>query len=1147
MANKLTDEEFAAQMAKLTQLHNQAIGYDPKAQIDSMNNQEYGQPVSPPTQMTQPVDNTGFMDTLGDSLTTSLRNPVDSLLGSFDMLGKGTSDIVRSVPGAYSRTMNNMQKFGKTVGNVVMDEEYFDENKGDFITPTTPDYNYPAVGEGSEVMLSYLGGMGGGVKLASQAPNLVKYISAIAGGTTTTDPTEGNLSSLIQSTDYRNTLTEFLMADTNAESSSLEKLQTYGKNFLEEGLFGAPIDAGIIGYQAIKNNPEIKQKILEELGSFANKAEEMAGRIPGVETEKTVAKDVVAFHNSPHKFDEIDPSKQQEGLMGKGHYVFLNKEGADDYPGAYKYTQEIPDDVRDRVINFGDGKNSSLVDTAFENIGKTTGLQFDGFRPSNYFELIESVGQDKAHALLRQEGIIGNLTDIGTSSKPDAVMMYSPEDVQLLTRNGDSLVTPPVSGRLPSEMGISNMTESERKVSNEMNSSLPYKEPDDFSGLQDLLDAAENKNTRIALNEQKADVKAQAQVAQQTQYDAKPKAPIDELGFYSKAEQVILDLKQETNTPDDIKRYLNKNGVTNSELQDTGLLGMLNTKKESGERVTKTGLLDHIQTNKTKLDETQHLGGSDDMEYDDAYYDATSNLELDDPTYGNTNTDNSNYIIQENEHLETQVEEFMEYNIPDGDIYNEDYDEIFDAMISMPGDSYRHPNYPIFNEIEKLDKKITEISRRTTADGGLSLQDYAEREAVYDQRDALKETLRNSYKREDLLKDEVIPWWNEVEGALESGDLSTLPAAVREDVESAVRSMLDTRYEESPYYEWDVSLGNNSYTATGNDEVGIHVIGPNGQSIGSYDDRHAAEMGIRQNAVDGGYMDDFIAEQGISGSGSTKYADYTQGGLDSDSYREIPITTNPLGVEDYRGGHMDEDNTVAHLRLSDKVDEDGKRVLFIEELQSDWHQQGRKGGYSTKDNQRKVMKLETEADRLKRDYESSMTYDEGEKIRNRLAEIEKEKVKLSGVVPDAPLKGSKWQQMGFKRAMKIASDEGYDRVAWTTSEQQLNLYNPKNSDGVRRLDSKGKVQYKELYENLYDKKLTSYSKKYASKNGSQTGKVEIDFNGTTEVNYIDVTPKLKAKLKEKGQSSYSVAPIAPIAGGGLLATQQEKPKNGLLD
>jgi GH24 family phage-related lysozyme (muramidase) len=298
-------------------------------------------------------------------------------------------------------------------------------------------------------------------------------------------------------------------------------------------------------------------------------------------------------------------------------------------------------------------------------------------------------------------------------------------------------------------------------------------------------------------------------------------------------------------------------------------------------------------------------------------------------------------------------------------------------------------------------------------------------------------------------------------------------------------------------------------------------------------------------------MDDFIAEQGISGSGSTKYADYTQGGLDSDSYREIPITTNPLGVEDYRGGHMDEDNTVAHLRLSDKVDEDGKRVLFIEELQSDWHQQGRKGGYSTKENNRKIMKLETEADRLKRDYESSMTYDEGEKIRNRLAEIEKEKVSLMGVVPDAPLKGSKWQQMGFKRAMQIASDEGYDRVAWTTSEQQLNLYNSKNSDGVRRLDSKGKVQYKELYENLYDKKLTSYSKKYASKNGSQTGKVEIDFNGTTEVNYIDVTPKLKAKLKEKGQSSYSVAPIAPIAGGGLLGTQEEsqaeETKGGILN
>jgi GH24 family phage-related lysozyme (muramidase) len=152
-------------------------------------------------------------------------------------------------------------------------------------------------------------------------------------------------------------------------------------------------------------------------------------------------KDIVGFHNSPHKFDNIDPSKQQEGLMGKGHYIFLNKTAADDYPGAYKYTQEVPDDIRNRVINFGDGKDSLLVKSAFKNISEKTGIKFsDDFRPGSYFELIDEVGHDKAHELLRAEGVIGNMTDIGTTSKPEAVMMYNPDDVQLLSRNGESLI-----------------------------------------------------------------------------------------------------------------------------------------------------------------------------------------------------------------------------------------------------------------------------------------------------------------------------------------------------------------------------------------------------------------------------------------------------------------------------------------------------------------------------------------------------------------------------------------------------------------------------------------------------------------------------------------------------------------------------------
>lgn len=48
----------------------------------------------------------------------------------------------------------------------------------------------------------------------------------------------------------------------------------------------------------------------------------------------------------------------------------------------------------------------------------------------------------------------------------------------------------------------------------------------------------------------------------------------------------------------------------------------------------------------------------------------------------------------------------------------------------------------------------------------------------------------------------------------------------------------------------------------------------------------------------------------------------------------------------FKSSHFDEPNILAHIRLNDRIDADGNKVLFVEEIQSDWHQQGRKKGYS---------------------------------------------------------------------------------------------------------------------------------------------------------------------------------------------------------
>jgi len=51
-------------------------------------------------------------------------------------------------------------------------------------------------------------------------------------------------------------------------------------------------------------------------------------------------------------------------------------------------------------------------------------------------------------------------------------------------------------------------------------------------------------------------------------------------------------------------------------------------------------------------------------------------------------------------------------------------------------------------------------------------------------------------------------------------------------------------------------------------------------------------------------------------------------------------TRNP-----FQSSHFDEPNVVAHVRMNDRTDVNGKKTLFLEELQSDWHQQGREKGY----------------------------------------------------------------------------------------------------------------------------------------------------------------------------------------------------------
>ncbi len=160
---------------------------------------------------------------------------------------------------------------------------------------------------------------------------------------------------------------------------------------------------------------------------------------------------------------------------------------------------------------------------------------------------------------------------------------------------------------------------------------------------------------------------------------------------------------------------------------------------------------------------------------------------------------------------------------------------------------------------------------------------------------------------------------------------------------------------------------------------------------------------------------------------------------------------NQVVANDFESGHFDEPNILAHMRVNDRMI-DGKKSLFIEEIQSDWHQQGRKKGYETPEGKQRradirveLGNLDNEARKL-RAQRNVVSVQEEPQINARLDEINKETEALRyelhsiGDIPDAPYKKN-WQEMAVRRAIQMAVDEGYDRVAFTTGKQQAERYN----------------------------------------------------------------------------------------------------------
>lgn len=139
----------------------------------------------------------------------------------------------------------------------------------------------------------------------------------------------------------------------------------------------------------------------------------------------------------------------------------------------------------------------------------------------------------------------------------------------------------------------------------------------------------------------------------------------------------------------------------------------------------------------------------------------------------------------------------------------------------------------------------------------------------------------------------------------------------------------------------------------------------------------------------------------------------------------------------YVSSHYKQDpNLLAHIRVQDFKTPEGKKVLLVDEVQSDWHQEGRKKGYREGAEPLDPIKAQRVKDKI---FER---FDAGEidrEQRNALLDELSQAIEVGRRPPDAPFKKN-WHELAMKRVLDYAAENGYDTVAITPGAEQAKRY-----------------------------------------------------------------------------------------------------------
>lgn len=254
-------------------------------------------------------------------------------------------------------------------------------------------------------------------------------------------------------------------------------------------------------------------------------------------------------------------------------------------------------------------------------------------------------------------------------------------------------------------------------------------------------------------------------------------------------------------------------------------------------------------------------------------------------------------------------------------------------------------------------------------------------------------------------------------------------------------------------------------------------------------------------------------------------------------YEVSPATVSPAEAAEVRrldretrkrsrnflSDHWDEPNVVFHVRHNDRVDAAGRRLLHLEEVQSDWHQIGRKRGYRGDpiDIDRRFVVFDA------RDRPIHSTDDENEAKAHAAAanggytesrllrRSERDDIEVGGRgVPDAPFKKT-WQELALRRMLRHAAEHGYDGVSWTPGDDHADRY-PDAANPEKE------AERREGLKEWYDERFPQYLDKYLKRFGVKTAKTKIAAGGReVEVPFVPVTPEMRREFVGRGQALFS--------------------------